>query len=385
MDSINNTPITQFLLSKAAALNIPVSGTFELSPVCNFSCRMCYIRKTQKEVNAHTRPQVTLEQWLELAKDAKEKGTLFLLLTGGEPFLWTDFWRLYEELIRMGFLISINSNASMIDEQVVRRLKKLPPKRINITLYGASDETYEALCGVKGVFEKVDRGIQMLLDAGIAVRMNCSLTPANAGDLKAITDYAKEKNVTLKIAGYMFPPLRRTEEIVTADYRFTPKEYAEYMMKSHLFQQGEEAYQEILKLIKYKTTPPPGLEEFCQNSLNGSIKCQAGKTNFWVTWDGYLTPCGMMPEPKIDLYQYGFSESWDYLVEQSEQVAVSGTCNTCPNQKFCHSCAAVAMAETGTSEGIPTYLCKTVEELQRIADEKLTDEIENLGKGEKEK
>lgn len=382
---MDNAPITKMFMSKASALKIPAGGTFELSPVCNFSCKMCYVKKTQEEVSVHDRPQVTLEQWLEIAKEAKEKGTLFLLLTGGEPFLWPDFWELYEELVKMGFLVSINSNGSMINDQVVERLKRLPPKRINITLYGASDETYESLCGVKGVFEKVNQGIQKLLDAGISVRLHCSLTPANVGDLKAIVDYAKEKKLVLKIAGYMFPPIRRNADAVGEAYRFTPKEYAESLMNGYLFQQGEETYWKILKAIKDKTTPPPGLEEFCQDSLNGSIRCQAGKTSFWITWDGYLTPCGLMPEPKIDLYENGFSESWEHLVERSEQVAVSGTCNTCPNQKFCHSCAAIALAETGTSEGIPTYLCKTVEELQRIADEKLTDEIENLKEGEKNK
>lgn len=97
----------------------------------------------------------TPDFWLELARQAKEQGMLYLLLTGGEPFLYPDFWMLYEELVKMGFVISINSNGSLIDEKIIEKLKKYPPARINITLYGASDETYERLCGIKkGIQER---------------------------------------------------------------------------------------------------------------------------------------------------------------------------------------------------------------------------------------
>lgn len=118
--------LSEYMLYKASMAKIPLSGTFELSPICNFSCRMCYVRKTAKEVREHSRSMMTLEQWVEIAKEAHDAGMLYLLLTGGEPLLWPDFWVLYEQLIRMGFLVSINTNGSLIDEAALERLKKLP-------------------------------------------------------------------------------------------------------------------------------------------------------------------------------------------------------------------------------------------------------------------
>ena len=161
--------ITDLLFSKAARKKVPLSGTFELSPLCNFSCRMCYVRKTAEEVRNQGRPMVSAEKWLEIAEAAGGDGMLYLLLTGGEPFLYPDFWKLYEALNRMGFVISINTNGSMIDEAVVERLRERPPMKINLTLYGAKDSTYESLCGVKGVFSRVDRAITMLREAGLTV------------------------------------------------------------------------------------------------------------------------------------------------------------------------------------------------------------------------
>ena len=150
-------PLTRYMFSKASGKRIPISGTFELSPVCNFSCRMCYVRKTPAEIEEHDRPMMTADRWLSIAAEARNAGMLYLLLTGGEPFLWPDFWSLYEELIRMGFLISINTNGSLIDEEAVERLKEMPPTRINITMYGADDDTYEALCRTKGYIYRRNR------------------------------------------------------------------------------------------------------------------------------------------------------------------------------------------------------------------------------------
>ena len=91
-----NTSIENQLYKKAEKNKIPLSGTFELSPVCNFNCKMCYIRMSAEEMKKHQDEAMTLEKWKEIADQAKKAGMLYLLLTGGEPFLWPDFWELFE-------------------------------------------------------------------------------------------------------------------------------------------------------------------------------------------------------------------------------------------------------------------------------------------------
>lgn len=361
------TPLTDYLYSKASKSRVPLCGTFELSPVCNFSCKMCYVRKTPQEVRAHNRPPVTLDQWLKIAQEAREEGMLYLLLTGGEPFLWPNFWTLYTALIRMGFLISINTNGSLIDDEVIEKLKEMPPARINVTLYGASDETYEALCGVKHVFSNVDRAISKLKEAGILVKLNCSLTPYNAKDLEAMCAYASERDVLIEINTYMFPPLRRDSTMVGNNDRFSSYEAAYYHLKRVLIQNGEAQYINFLKRIQAGIIPPLGLDDTCVDPADGKIKCRAGNASFWITWDGWLTPCGMMPEPKVDIQNLGFEEAWKQLVKSCDNIVQSGTCAKCPNLKMCHSCAAVAITETGTHSGIPQYLCHMVQEMKNIA------------------
>ena len=359
--------ISDRLFSKAARNKIPLSGTFELSPICNFSCRMCYVRKTAEEVRNQERQILSAEKWLEIAEAAGREGMLYLLLTGGEPFLYPDFWYLYEELNRMGFIISINTNGSLIDENTVGRLLQRPPMKINVTLYGATDSTYEALCGVRGVFSRVDRAITMLREAGIAVKLNGALTPDNICDLEACVRYAQERGLIYETNTYMFPPVRRDPSMAGVNRRFTPEEAARYNLESYRLLYGEESYRKRLEAIESGSIPPPGLDENCIDPVDGKVRCRAGKASFWITWDGWMTPCGMMPEPRVDVTGGSFVQQWTELVEISGKLRLSGLCSTCLNQQICHSCAAMAAAETGTTEKVPVYLCEMVNEMKKYA------------------
>ena len=356
-------------------MKIPLSGTFELSPVCNFACRMCYVRKTREEVLCSPRKLMTLDEWRAIAREARDAGMLELLLTGGEPLLWPDFWTLYEELVDMGFLVSINTNGSLIDEAAIRRFCQKPPQKINITLYGASDETYRRLCGTGGVFSKVDAAVRGLMDAGIQVRLNCSLTPENAGDLDWIVDYAAQRNTVLAVSTYMYPPVRRDPSQIGVNERFTPEDTALYLMRYLRRNRGEQLYQSYLRNILEGSPVPLGLESGCVDPADGRIRCRAGKASCWVTWDGWLQACGMMVKPKIDLRQNEFPEAWKQLTEQTDAIALSGLCEKCASRDICHPCAAMAWAETGSFSGIPTYRCRVAQRMYEIAREELNEHL----------
>ena len=366
--TISPTRLTEYMYTKAGRMGVPIGGTFELSPVCNFACRMCYVRKTAREVAESRRPILTLDDWLRIAHEAREQGMLYLLLTGGEPFLWPHFWELYEALIKMGFLVSINTNGSLIDDKAVERLKRLPPRRVNITLYGASDETYEALCQTKGVFTRVTHAIESLRKAGILVKLNGTMTPDNICDLDYLIDYAKDRGLILETTTYLFPPVRRDPSMTGVNRRFTPEESARYQMHIFRRQNGEERYQAYLEAIAKGSIPPPGLDESCIDPVDGKVRCRAGRAAFWVTWDGRLTPCGMMTQPTIELRGQSFGDAWQQLREEMGRVALSGVCAKCPDQQLCHACAAMAQTETGAFQGVPRYLWEMVAALRKLAE-----------------
>ena len=78
-----NPDIAAYLYQRAGEKGIPLGGNFELTPRCNMNCKMCYIRMSEQEM-AHIGRERTVDEWLDIAKQAKDAGMLFLMLTGGE-------------------------------------------------------------------------------------------------------------------------------------------------------------------------------------------------------------------------------------------------------------------------------------------------------------
>ena len=188
-------------------------------------------------------------------------------------------------------------------------------------------------------------------------------------DLDRIVDYAKERGIVLAATAYMFPPVRRDPGMVGMNRRFSPQDAARCTMRYLWRDREERKFRGYLERIVSGYADPPGLDEGCVDPVDGKIRCRAGKASFWITWDGWMTPCGMMPEPKVDLKHQNFSDAWHRLTEEAANVRLSGVCDQCANRNICHPCAAMAFAETGTASGIPTYLCEKTQEMCRIARE----------------
>ncbi|MBQ5951130.1 MAG: radical SAM protein [Lachnospiraceae bacterium] len=370
--------LTEYLHQKAAVRKIPIHASFELTPVCNMACRMCYVRmdrKTQESIA----PLRSAAEWLALAEEMKEQGLLFILLTGGEPFTHPEFREIVSGLQRKGFIVSVNTNGTMIDEAAVEWLKKTPPSRFNITLYGASDETYARLCGKPDGFTRVTRAIRLLKEAGMTVKISVSATPHNAEDLEAIFAYCRENRLLVQGTSYMFPSMRRDETCVGRNDRFTPEEAAYYSAKIVTLLNGEEAF---LKRVEAGELPAPvgDPDENCTPDREGEgegMRCRAGSCSGWVTWNGRLTICGMIPDPDApDVFEQGFAGAWKQLTAKAAAIRLPAACRECPLKEECHPCAAMSYTETGEYGKVPEYRCRMTHAYRAQA-LRLAEEIRN--------
>lgn len=354
-------PITEYLHNKASRLGIPLNGTFELTPLCNMNCRMCYVRMS-KEEQEKLSPLVSAEDWIALGEEAKRKGMIYLLLTGGEPFSRPDFKKIMQELHKMGFLISINSNGTMIDEEVVSWLKETPPVRINITLYGASDETYERLCRNPKGFTQVTKAIRLLKEAGILVKLNCSLTPYNAHDLEKIFAFAREEELVVQATSYMFPPMRRDVSLIGSNDRFTPEEAAYYAARIEALQKGEELFAEHVREDRIEGLRTD-TDDSCLEMEGDRIRCRAGRCSFWVTWTGEMLPCGMVPsENAVNVFREGFDHAWESARCTAEGIRLPAKCSKCNLKDRCRACAAMVVTESGDYRKVPEYRCRMTQQ-----------------------
>lgn len=309
------------------------------------------------------------KRWLEIAEDAAKCGLLFPLLTGGEPFLYEDFQEVFAGMQDLGMQVSINSNASRIDQNMARWLGRHTPTRINITLYGASEETYQKLCGNGESFLKVKNAVRWLKQYGVPIKLNASITPQNIQDLESMISYAKECQIPIQAATYMFPSIRRNAAMVGQNERLSPEEAALARVKTDfLTGDGDWFWRQAERFGRFQK----GEERFRENSDEEkrcedkkmtdenvmTMHCRAGHCSFWVDWQGNLVNCGMYASAKTSLKERSFAEAWKELVAQTEKVCCSPACIHCANRKICHPCIAMIAAECGEEKGCPEYLCR---------------------------
>ncbi len=350
-------PIKQSVCKRAALKNIPVSGTFELTPRCSLNCKMCYIRMTPEQMKP-LGSELSIDQWIGIAREARDRGLTFLLLTGGEPFLRQDIYELLSALKAMGIIVDINSNGTLIDETVVAKLLEAPPSKINITLYGASRETYEALCGDGSAYDRVARGIDLLKEAGFLVCLNATLTPENAHELEALTQFALDRGLVLRTTGYVMPPSRRGA--LENAHRLPPKEAGELSFRSQLLFNGEEE-------MKRRAMSQLAWED-CYHETADGINCLAGRSQFWISWNGKVLPCGMLPEICVDIAGKSFWEAWEQINGTVCHLAASKECGNCPHRRICPSCAASRYCESGNVETPSAYMCEFTEAYRAAMD-----------------
>ena len=349
---------SRYFQSKGASLGLPMSGSFELTSRCNFNCKMCYVHDNQD-----TYGELSAKDWIELGKEAASCGMVFLLLTGGEPFLREDFFEIYSGLKKQGLLISVNTNASLLDESMIRQLAKDPPLRMNVSLYGASNESYRGLCG-QPAFEKVTDNIRALKEAGMQVRINSSITPYNAGDIAGIYGFAREQNMHIKASSYMFPPVRVNGcQYGDAPHRFTAEEAAEKMLLCR------EQYLTREQLANAYVEDPCGDSE-CSDGQGDPMHCRAGKSSFWITWDGRMLPCGMFPVEGYSVAEMGFKPAWEAVRRDCAALRLPAKCSSCGYRSVCTACAASCLTECGNLEQPPEYICRMTGHLDRMIREK---------------
>lgn len=344
-----------YLHSKGRQLGLPISGTFELTSRCNFDCKMCYIHSL--DCNGFEDRELSAEQWIELGRKARDAGMVFLLLTGGEPLLRKDFPIIYKELATMGFIISINTNASLIDDEIIKLFKEYMPSRVNVSLYGSCNETYASLCG-RASFDKVMENLRKLKEAGVPFKINCSITPYNSGDIEDIHNIAKELEVNIKTASYMYPPIRNDKEKTGGNEgRFSACESAVQRVKCEMLKFGKDEF------IRRAEAIEQGIA-VCENECiepteeGTGIRCRAGVSSFWLNWEGYMSGCGMVPDEEFNVLEKSFDECWQGVREKTAQIRLPAECVTCKYRNLCSACAAACLCESGAFDKKPEYLCQ---------------------------
>ena len=347
----------QYVLNKAYRNKIAASGTLELTARCNLSCKMCYIHKAEND-GAALAKELPTAFWLDMIRQTREAGTLTMLITGGEPLLRKDFREIYFACKQAGFLVSVNTNATLLREEDIAFLAQYPPVRLNISLYGASKETYASLCGIGEMFTRTTENIRKLRACGVNVKINYTVTPYNREDASAIFAFGREVGAPVQHTTYLFPPVRACEGVCGEATRLTPLEAAECDLFCTREKIGAEDFQRRREAVLKGTAGVTVPDEDGTRDPTERIFCRAGTSSYWITYDGRLLPCGMMQEPCFSLTDQPFSEAWRSIQTATDEILMPAQCSACKLRPHCEICAAVCYGENGHFSAVPKYFCE---------------------------
>lgn len=338
-------PFYKAVWEKAFADTIPISGTFELTPRCNFDCRMCYVHLKEDQIPKYGR-ELNAKEWLQIAREAKDAGTTWLCITGGEPLMHPEFETIWKELSQMGFFITLQTNASLIRGKMTKLLEQYPPRHVKITLYGSNDEIYEKVCRVQNGFRQVDEGIQTLKELKIPIEAMSTIIKQNRQDVKEMAFYAFQNKIRWQPTAGVKTSVRneedKIEEIRISDFNETVWR-----------QQMKE------RLEKH----PVNIER------KPCTYCKDYRLGYWVTWNGEMRFCSFMDKPNIPVLEKGFKEAWKQLIDYEESLRWPEECYACEANKICFKCAGTLNAECGGPERVTDKFCSRykdfVEDIRR--------------------
>jgi radical SAM protein with 4Fe4S-binding SPASM domain len=344
------------LWDRIADRRVPLSFELEVTARCNNNCRHCYINLPAGDTQARQR-ELSPAEIEDIGGQAVKLGALWCLITGGEPLWREDLADIYVALRKKGLLVSIFTNACLIGEEHVALFKKYPPRDIEVTVYGASEQTYERVTRRPGSYAAFRRGLDLLLKNGIKVRMKAMAVRSNVHELPTIAAFCREHTADY----FRFDPFlhlrydgdpRRNEEI--RGERLSPEEIV-------VIEQADDERARALQRDCDRLIAPARQDNQCDHL----IQCGAGKGSFSVSCDGVFRLCPDLWHPACtyDLRQGTLAKAWEELVPRVLEMRSANQefldkCRRCPIANLCLWCPANAHLESGDLDRPVDYFCQ---------------------------
>jgi radical SAM protein with 4Fe4S-binding SPASM domain len=273
---------------------------------------------------------------------------MWLLITGGEPMFRRDFLDIYSHVKSLGIFVNLFTNGTMITEKIADHFAAYPPFSIEISLYGASEATYEAVTGVKGSYKRCLRGIERILARGLPLKLKTPVMTINKHELDDIWAIADRYGV-----GFRYDPIitaKMNGDKSPLQYRLTPQEVLEIDMT---YPDTSRAWEE--RCSKPDELLPP----------DNIFTCGSGKNSFHIDPYGGLHGCLMTRKIGFSLREMSFRDAFDRILPALQGKRDDDSkCNGCGTHDTCGRCPGFTEWENGDHHSHAEYLC-TVGEMRK--------------------
>ena len=290
----------------------------------NLDCKMCYVHLDRAQMKGAE--LLPTETWKDMMKQAVDAGMMYATITGGECLTYPGFRELYLHLRSMGVETGILTNGVLLDGEMAEFLLANPPARIQVTLYGASDDGYERVTGHRQ-FHRVLNNILRMRDSGIP--MTVGVTPnAFMTDGEDIIRTLRAHDLPYLInSGLMAPREDTGRKVLDADLDL----YVRMIKVRNQLNDGNE-------FIPVDENELP--DQVGSGEAACGVRCGAGRSTFCICWNGLMRPCNTFPGIEANVPELGFRESWRRINNFVNSYPLPIECEGCAYRNVCKHCAA---------------------------------------------
>jgi radical SAM protein with 4Fe4S-binding SPASM domain len=340
------------LHKRARGGRLPVNATIEVTHRCPLACAHCYNNLPVGDRAARAR-ELSTDEHKRILDELAEAGGLWLLFTGGEIFARADFLDIYLHAKSRGFLITLFTNGTQITPAIADTLVEWPPFAVEITLYGRTRETYERLTGVPGSFDRCMRGIRLLKERGLPVKLKTVAVTINRHEIADMQRFAEEEiGVGFKYDGMINARIDCSHSPL--EVRLTPAELVQLDLEDPV------RHAEWARLVNDRPAapnPPAGGKPLASDTL---YQCGGGLTAFSIDPEGKMNICVLSQRDSFDLRKGSFADGWNHFLAKTRAKPTTRRtkCTDCQIRQVCSTCAATSELEHGDAETPVDYFCE---------------------------
>jgi radical SAM protein with 4Fe4S-binding SPASM domain len=241
-------------------------------------------------------------------------------------------------------ILTLFTNGTLLTRQIADYLAEWRPFKIEITLYGATQETYERVTGIPGSYTRCRRGIDLLLERKLPLGLKTMVMTINHHELEQMKALAGSLGVQFRFDPILHPALNGSTR--PTNFRLTPEEIVAIEMADP---DRAKRWPE-----KYRDKPE------IPSSERRMYQCGAGRQGFHIDATGKMSPCLIARRSSYDLRKGSFKECWEQFIPEMINCVYSESfeCLGCRLRHLCAQCPAVAELEHDDVEKRVEFLCQ---------------------------
>ena len=321
---------------------------FELTFGCWIHCKHCYTDCYNK--SAYLKKELNTQEAKFILDKVYQTGAIWLCFTGGDPLTREDFLDIYSYAKNKGFIITLFTSGYSMTKRIAKFLKKEPPFVIEMTLNGATKETYERISQVKGSFEKVKEGIGLILKNKLPLKIKTQITKYNSQEIPGIRKFIEGRGLRFRPSHELHA--RLNGDIASCKLRISPQELLGYDGKKRL---PEDDCRRPFPLERSASRVTP------RKSVANLFRCAVGGGD-GINIDPYgnIFSCNLIRKPFFNLLKVDVDYARGRLLTlvRGRKFISSSRCNGCRLRETCHWCPGRAYVETADMEKPIEYYCE---------------------------